>query len=76
MAPMTASSCAMLNTQPPVFFTGVVDGLTSICATAICADPMIRTIEPMSAAGSLRKVFIARILATPEPGGNRRADTS
>jgi hypothetical protein len=69
--PRIDSSHAMLNTQPPLFSTGVVDGSILIWATDICAKPMIKRSEPASAAGSLREVFIERILATAEPSGNR-----
>ena len=68
---LSMSTVQVWNTQPPLFSTGVVDGSTLIWAAAICAEPTIRTSEPASAAGSLREVFIGRILATPGAGGNR-----
>jgi hypothetical protein len=70
-APRTPSSWAMLNTHPPVFSVGVTDGSTGVCAEATTMVDRTSATEPASTARSLRTGVIGRILATPEPSGNR-----
>ena len=74
--PRRVSSCAMLNTHPPVFSTGVVEGSTGVCAPAVATVETMNTQAPASTTRSRRDVFIERIVATTGPHGNRPASNS
>jgi hypothetical protein len=69
--PIRVSRSAMSHTQPPLFFTGVADGSTGVCAAAETIDVANSASEPATSASSRQEVFIARILATGTPSGNR-----